>query len=240
VAAILYDKNRHTPISQLKKYLGPKTIHNTFEGETIGAILGTWLLSNRPESVGKNVSLYIDNQAALLAAKNPKATPRQYLTRQLIHSANALGCNLGIHWISSHSKVKGNEKVDDLAKEAANGRSSASARMPHTLRRPLPVSAPAIKQKHHEELKAIWEKRWVESRSSRKLETIDEDFPFNKFHKHTHPLTRLQASLMIQIRCGHIPLNAHLVKKSEKWTPNTVKPASTTRMGYIAVKPQNT
>jgi hypothetical protein len=79
VAAALYAKNRHTPISQLKKYLGPNTKHNTFEAETVGAILGTWLLRNCPEAVGKNVSLYIDNQAVMLAANNPKATPRQYL-----------------------------------------------------------------------------------------------------------------------------------------------------------------
>jgi hypothetical protein len=83
-AAILYAKNRHTPISQLKLYVGPETKHNTYEAETIGAILGTRLLSNCPDLVGKNVSLYIDNQAVILAVKNPKATPGQYLTRQLV------------------------------------------------------------------------------------------------------------------------------------------------------------
>jgi hypothetical protein len=162
--------------------------------------------------VGKNVSLYIDNQAVMLAANNPKATPGQYLIRQLIISANALGCNLGIHWISSHSKVKGNKKVDDLAKEAANGHSSAGIRLPPFLRRPLPVSTSALKQEHHEKLKARWEKRWTESERGRRMELIDEDFPFNKFHKRTHPLSRSQSSLMSQIRCGHIPLNAYLAR----------------------------
>jgi ribonuclease HI len=216
-AAILYAKNRHTPISQLKLYVGPETKHNTYEAETIGAILGTRLLSNCPDSVGKNVSLYIDNQAVILAVKNPKATPGQYLTRQFILHAKALRCNLGIHWISSHSKVKGNEKVDELAKEAANGRSSARARLPHTLRGELPTSASAIKQDYHKVLKAKWEKRWTESERSRRMESIDRDFPFTKFRKRTHPLTRSQASIMTQIRCGHIPLNAYLarINKSE-------------------------
>jgi hypothetical protein len=193
-------------------YMGPGTKHNTYEAETIGAILGTWLLSKCPDLVGKNVSLYIDNQAVILAVKNPKATPGQYLTRQFILQANALGCNLGIHWISSHSKVKGNEKVDDLAKVAANGRSSARARLPHTFRRELPTSASAIKQEYHEVLKANWEKRWTTSDRSRRMETIDRDFPFIKFRKRTHPLTRSQASIMTQIRCGHIPLNAYLAR----------------------------
>jgi ribonuclease HI len=170
VAIVLYTKDRHTLISHLKKYIGPNTKHNMYKAEIIGAILGMWLLSNCPETVGKKVSLYIDNQAVILGAKNPKTTPRQYLMHQLILSANTLGCNLDIHWISSHSKVKGNEKVDDLTKEAANSRSSARARMPHLLRSPLPVSASAIKQEYHEELKTKWEKIWVNSTRSRRME----------------------------------------------------------------------
>jgi hypothetical protein len=77
-------------------------MHNTYEAEIIGVILGTWMLSKYLETVGRSISLYIDKQAVILAAKNPKATPGQYLMRQFILSANALGCNLDIHWISSH------------------------------------------------------------------------------------------------------------------------------------------
>jgi hypothetical protein len=86
------------------------------------------------------------------------------------------------------------------------------ARMPHLLRSPLPVSASAIKQEYHEELKTKWEKRWVDSTRSRRMESIDEDFPFNKFRKRTHALSRSQTSIMTQIRCGHIPLNAYLAR----------------------------
>jgi kynureninase len=71
-AAILYAKNRHTPVSQLKKYIGPKAKNNTYEAETIGAILGTWLISNCLDSVRKNISLYIGNQAVIQAAKNTR------------------------------------------------------------------------------------------------------------------------------------------------------------------------
>jgi hypothetical protein len=44
------------------------------------------------------------------------------------------GCNPTIQWISNHNKVKGNEEADRLTKDAAAGRSSAMADLPHILR----------------------------------------------------------------------------------------------------------
>ena len=120
-----------------------------FEAEAIGALLATQLIRNCPETTGKKVSLYIDNQSILASMANPKAASRQYLIKHLNLLANDLACNLGIHWISSHSKVKGNEKVDELAKEAANGKSSARINLPHILRSTLPASASATKQEFH-------------------------------------------------------------------------------------------
>ena len=115
--------------SQLKVHLGPNTKHNTYEAEIIGAMLAVWLIRGCVETLGKVVSIYIDNQAVLSTIINPRAKPGQYLARHLNSMANELLCVLGIHWTSSHSKVRGNEKVDELVKEAADGRSSARARL---------------------------------------------------------------------------------------------------------------
>ena len=49
-AAVMYTKERVTPIGQLKVFLGSLTKHNTYEAETIGTILATHLLSNCPET----------------------------------------------------------------------------------------------------------------------------------------------------------------------------------------------
>jgi ribonuclease HI len=216
-AAILYAKDRFTPTSKLKKYLGPSTKRNTYEAEIIGAILAIWSVSARPETVGKKVSLYIDNQAVLASITNPKAASGQFLSKHLNMLANASASNLGIHWISSHSKVRGNEKVDELAKEAANGLSSPTNSLPHILRTPLPVSASASKQEYHEKLKEKWEAKWKDSDRGRRIALIDDNFPYNSFRKRTYALTRNQASMMIQLRCGHVPLNGYLFKigKSE-------------------------
>ena len=211
-AAVLYRKGRFTPVSTLKYCLGPSSKHNTYEAEAIGAILATKLLSDCPDTIGKKATIYIDNQSVLASLKHPKATSGQHLIKHLLTLANALACNLDAHWISSHSKVRGNEKVDELAKEAANGTSSERIKLPHLLRNPIPVSASATKQAYHGKLKDKWENEWRQSERGTRFEAIDDNFPFNSFRKRTHLLSRLQASLMIQLRSGHIPLNTYLLR----------------------------
>jgi ribonuclease HI len=83
--------------------------------------LAIWLLETTPETVGKRVSLYIDNQSIISGILKPKATPGQYLLNALRTAVNRVACNLTIRWISGHSDVKGNEEVDKLAKDAADG-----------------------------------------------------------------------------------------------------------------------
>jgi hypothetical protein len=48
---------------------------------------------------------------------------------------------------------------------------------------------------------------WEKSDRSRWFAAFDEDFPLTSFRKRTYHLSRSQASLMTQIRSGHIPLN---------------------------------
>jgi hypothetical protein len=62
-----------------------------------------------------------------------------------------------------------------------------------------------------------WRREWVLSPRRRKMERIDESFPFNEYRKRQYKLTRNQASTLFQVRSGHIPLNSHLhrINKSE-------------------------
>ena len=211
-AAILYKKGRFTPINKLKIYLGPTTDHNTYEAELIGVILALWMIDKYPGTLGKKVSLFIDNQAVITSFANPKATSGQYLIRHINTIVNKLMCDLDVHWISSHSKVLGNEKVDELAKDAANGRSDSRMRLPPFLRNTLPVSTSATKQEFHQSLKKRWTKIWEASERSQRPVLADDTFPFNKFRRSTYQLTRNQASTIIQIRSGHFPLNGYLHK----------------------------
>ena len=71
--------------------------------------------------------------------------------------------NLTINWILSHSNVKGNEEADQLAKKAAEGRSSTAITLPHPLRSPLPKSTSAVKQAFHATLHKTWLEKWGHS-----------------------------------------------------------------------------
>ena len=124
--------------------------------------------------------------------------------------ANELPCKLTIRWISSHSKVKGNEAADKLAKEAAAGQSSSTAKLPHILRSPLPISTSAIKQEFNTKLNRKWQMIWANSPRKNKFTQLDPKFPFNNFRKRLYKLTRKQTSIIMQLRTGHVPLNFYL------------------------------
>jgi hypothetical protein len=167
--------------------------------------------------IGKKVSLYIDNQSVISALTSPKSTSGQYLLNALRLSANDIGCDLTIRWISSHSKVKGNEDIDNLAKIAAEGRSSTIANLPHIFRSPLPSSASAVKQAYNARLKSRWSEIWNASPREPRIAQFGGSFPFSEFMKSLHQLTRKQSSTILQLRCGHILLNVYLhrINKSD-------------------------
>jgi hypothetical protein len=179
--------------------------------------LALWLASNTPGTVAKRVSLYTDNQSFIAAIKNLKPAPGQYLVKEAREAANSFRFSLKIGWISGHSKVKGNEEADKLAKEAAEGNASRRQDLPPLLQKELPLSSSAIKQDQHEKLMRKWRTEWTTSPRRIRMELIDTSFPFNSFRKRQYKMTRLQASTLFQIRSGHFPLNVYLhrINKSE-------------------------
>ena len=189
-AAMLYRKGRSSSIKKLQAFLGTPEEHNTYEAEAIGVLLAIWLLSNTPETIGKKVSLYTDNQSVISALTSQGTKSGQYLLNAARTAANAVGCNLTIRWISGHSEVKGNEDVDRLAKEAAEGRSSASVNLPHLLRTPLPASASATKQKFTTNLKKQWSLAWDASPRKARITQFGGEFPYSTFQKQVFMLSR--------------------------------------------------
>jgi ribonuclease HI len=217
-AAVLYRKGRNRPVKSLKAFLGTTDKHNMYEAEAIGAIIAIWILESAPETIGKRVSLFIDNQSIISAITMPKAKSGQYLLDALRSAVNRVACRLTIKWISGHSKVKGNEEVDKLAKDAAAGRSSAMDSLPHILRRPLPASASAAKQAFFSSLKSSWSRRWDSSPRKPRISQLGGSFPYSAFLNKVYSLTRKQSSLILQLRCGHFPLNAYLHRISKSDT----------------------
>jgi hypothetical protein len=176
-----------------------------------------WQIETLPETEGRTVFVYADNQPFIRAATFPKAVPGQYLLQNFNEAANNSRAKIEVKWISGHSNVRGNERADKLAKEAATGRASSSANLPPILRRKLPISISSKNQAHMVRLKTEWADRWQESPRRQQFEAIDDSFPFNGYRKRQNKLPRAHASILLQVRSGHLPLNRYLyrIKKSD-------------------------
>ncbi|KZP13385.1 hypothetical protein FIBSPDRAFT_686736, partial [Athelia psychrophila] len=125
-AAVLYRDGRQRTTMQYQ--LGSDTMHTVYEGEVVGTGLGVELL--RTQKRARSASFYIDNQVCLLGTQSIRSNPGHYLLdhvhvqveRVLKHHPNL---HLTMRWIPGHSDNTGNEAVDEEAKEAAKGESSA-------------------------------------------------------------------------------------------------------------------
>ncbi|PPQ84290.1 hypothetical protein CVT25_013229 [Psilocybe cyanescens] len=211
-SAILYRKGSKIPKATLKVCLGIGTEHNSYEAEAAGGNLAMWLLRAVNTIPSNTITVYIDNQALLKALRFPKAKSGQWLVEGIVASARDIPGQINMVWISGHTDVGGNEAADEAAKSAASGTSSRRDELPPNLRRDFPTSASAERQAYNEELKLIWKNRWDNSPRAARFKNVDPDYAFTKFRKISFSLSRAQSSLLVQVRTGHIPLNAYLYR----------------------------
>ena len=69
-AAILYRTGSSSQAKLLKAYIGDAGDHNTFKAKIVGAIIALWIIHITLETIGKQVSLYTDNQSIIEALKH--------------------------------------------------------------------------------------------------------------------------------------------------------------------------
>jgi len=208
-SAVLFKKGEPQAVRSLTYHLGDLTRHAIIEAEIIGVLLAAWLIRTTPGSARFSFSIYTDSQTVIRLLTRRFAGSGSFLINVFRSMANT---PLEINWISGHSEVHGNVKADDLASLAAQGQSSPAVDLPPILQKPLPFSADAEKWAYNREIKAMWTEQWRESPRRAQMELIDKSFPFTSFRNILHSLSRAQSSLLIQLRSGHIPLNAHLFR----------------------------
>ena len=100
------------------------------------------------------------------------------------------------------------------------GSSSDARFLPQRLRKKLPLSISALHQENNDRLKRRWHRHWKSSERENLLRTIDNSAPSKKYLQLISGLDHCQASLLFQLRSGHISLNHHLfrIQKSESPT----------------------
>ena len=84
--------------------------------------------------------------------------------------------------------------------------------LPAPLRKTLPRSKATARQEYGRKLNVAAQNIWKSSLRYANMEWLNLKFKHNTFAKITHKLQREQASLLFQLRVGHVPLNAHLYR----------------------------
>ncbi|GBE89552.1 RNA-directed DNA polymerase from mobile element jockey [Sparassis crispa] len=226
-AAVLYRGDRANP-KVLRFYLGKSSEHTVYEAEVVGFILGVKLIHS--EFVVYSASCAGDNKASVRATRLRRPAPSHYLLDVLHRDVDLLirkhkigKSALTVRWVPGHKDVEGNERADLEAKKAARGDPSPLAMLPKSLQSPLPLSSSKLRQSHLECLKSKAATAWKGSERGHAFSRIDPSLPSPKFEKLVADLPRRHASLLIQLRTGHAPLNVHLHRI--KCSPTKLCPA---------------
>jgi RNase H len=181
----------------------------------VGIILALKMLDTRPAL--RSVLIALDNQAVIQALQNNRTQPTQYLLDN-VHVAilrlKRKHRRLHIHmeWVPGHMDIEGNEIADEHAKRAADGEVSNSNDLPDSLKKRLPASIAALRAKRKKSLMQHWRKIWSKSPRFTKMSQVDPNLPNRKILKLLSPLPRRASSILVQLRTGHVSLNAFLKK----------------------------
>ena len=118
--------------------------------------------------------------------------------------------NIRLQWVPGHIDFTPNKKADAEAKWATSGQSNTNALLPKSLRKSLPHSISALWQYQKAKVQKRWLQQWKALPRYVKQRHINNTTPSKKWPQLVVNLTRAQASLILQLRTGHISLNKHL------------------------------
>ena len=180
-AALLTREDRTQRI--LHYHLGPEGEHTVHKAELIGILLAIQLVKTEC-TVSTPIAIRADNQAALAAFTSDLKSPAHNIAREIVRQATFLQkCKgrknhpLVLRWTTGHVGIPGNERADEEAKRAAEGKTSDKSLLPNFLRRTLTVNPSAIKQEHNKEINTCWENAWRSSVRGQGILKIDNRTP---------------------------------------------------------------
>ena len=164
----------------------------------VGILLALELIHR--ECSASSATIRLNNQAVIQALGSCHAKPVQALLN-LVHKgsnywlsdgdSNGPGQRqLGIHWVSGHDGVHGNECADEEARRAVSIGSSPESELPETLQgHTLLCSLAALCSKFKESLKLRWRAMWAKSPQKGRMDRINDKLPSHSFLMVTNHLS---------------------------------------------------
>jgi len=117
-----------------------------------------------------------------------------------------------LRWTPGHGGIHENKRVDEEAKQATSSESSPVCLLPKACRGAISVSRSAVCKSHLQMTKGKATEFLVKSLRYMWLTQVDASMPSPRFRKTTQDLLCAQASLLIQLRTGHVPLQKHFTE----------------------------
>jgi ribonuclease HI len=246
-SALLYVKE--CLVKVLRVHLGSASEHTVYEAEGVGLVMGLHLLNGLNRQLTQTTVMGTDSQAVIRALGNQKLHAGQYILDAIHNAAEQLQAkqdrlinredraweienrrdwtgrkrgviSLQAHWVPGHRDFEPNERADEEAKKATMGDSSKARHLPTLLRKCLPLSVSALRQENTAKLAKRWARRWNSLARESRLKSIDNTAPSKKYLRLIKDLDCRQASLLFQLRSGHIALNHHLFRTHRSETPS--------------------
>jgi ribonuclease HI len=212
-SAVLYEHGVER--GALRLHLGDDDEHTVFEGEGVGGCLAMALLLCLPDVWG-TVTIVVDSQLAVKATRARASNPSHWIWDIWHGLARAFAqrnpqAHIVVRWAPGHVGIAGNERADEEARRAAQGKDSSDQRdIPLSLRGQLPWSCSAMRQYLNARRKGKVEEQWRASSRYASTMQYDDHLLKGTYLDLADNLPRSLAVLLLQLRTGHVPLAKHL------------------------------
>jgi len=207
VGAAAYSPTLNTTSHQ---YLGEENSFNVFAAELTAIDLAMEMIKTSKTSHKKHI-IFTDSQAATKAVFKPKRQSGQQIIQGILYKLETLALanpnlNLTIEWIPGHMDIPGNERADAEAKKAAKEKGKLGKPFQH---RGLKSSQ---NQNIEAKISSQARKEWEEAETKEQFQKIIRKNPTKQSGSKYYncAINRRQATRLVQLRTGHIPLNQYL------------------------------